>query len=157
FYGSEDWQREVRASLSWHVAQRVHPTVVGVTMASSDRLVKDDEILAQWMKVARQIRALEMESAGVYLAALGRGTRRSVPAMSIRAISDVVGFRRGERGPRYAGEAAAAFARAFVRSGYVTPRAEQPGGLPPRAEQPGALPPAPAPRVSGDPGPPPGA
>src|SRR5262249_29370227 len=48
-------------------------------------------------------------------------------AMSIRGISDVVGFRRDERWTRYACDAAAAFALAFVRSGYVKPGARQLG------------------------------
>lgn len=124
FYGSRTWQRDVRLHFEHH-AKRANsaPLVTAVPLGSSDRLIKSDEIMRVWLRVARQVRAVEMESAGVYLAARGRGsTRRTYPTMSVRGISDIIGFRRDEKWTRYACEAAAAFAFAFVRSGYVPAR-----------------------------------
>ncbi|WP_437981392.1 ABC-three component system protein [Sorangium sp. So ce117] len=122
-YGSKEWRASVRESLKWHATNpRTNPIARAAMVASSDRLIKDDDVLATWMRLFRQIRAVEMESSGVYLAAKGRVTRHPYPAMSIRGISDIVGLRRDESWTRYACFSAAAFAYAFVRSGYVKPR-----------------------------------
>lgn len=122
FYGQPGWKKKVRQALARHfgvgVASR-NPIVVGGVIASSDRLVKDDEILAVWLKMARNVIAMEMELAGVY-----RATRSSVPerrVLAIRGISDVVGFRRDPAWTSYACESAAAFAHALVRSGAMFP------------------------------------
>jgi nucleoside phosphorylase len=128
-YAEKEWGDEVRRSVAQHATRSPdRPLVIGTPMASSDKLMKDDELLARWMSIARHIRAVEMESAGIYIAARGRGdARRSYPAMSIRGISDIVGLKRHEAWTRYACESAAAFTYAFVRSGYVRPRAR--GGV----------------------------
>jgi nucleoside phosphorylase len=65
--------------------------VTAGAIGSSDKLVKDTKILATFLlKVARQVLAVEMESAGVYRAATGRG----VPLLAIRGLSDIFGFKR---------------------------------------------------------------
>src|SRR5262249_41446635 len=66
---------------------------------------------------ARQIQAVEMESAGVYRAVHGR-----VPFLAIRGISDVVGFKRHPDWTAYACHSAAAFARAFLLARPTHPR-----------------------------------
>lgn len=115
-YGPPDWREKVRRVLAHH-ATRTEPRVTTGAIASSDRLIKDTELLAVWLKVARQAVAVEMESAGVYRAAHGR----RVPAIAIRAISDVVGFKRDARWTAYACQSAASFASAFVRARPVEP------------------------------------
>ncbi len=87
-------------------------------IASSDRLIKDADILQVWLKVARQVQAVEMESAGVYRAAQGR----QVPVVAIRGISDVVGFKRHADWTEYACHSAASFTLAFLRARPIQPR-----------------------------------
>jgi hypothetical protein len=70
------------------------------------------ETLSVWLKIARQVVAVEMESAGIYKATHGR----NVPFLAIRGISDVVGFKRDPDWTAYACETAAAFAQAFLLS-----------------------------------------
>lgn len=115
-YGSPDWREKAGRVLAHH-ATRTEPRVTTGAIASSDRLIKDTELLTVWLKVARQVLAVEMESAGVYRAAHGR----RVPALAIRAISDIVGFKRDARWTAYACQAAASFASAFVRARPVEP------------------------------------
>lgn len=116
-YGPKPWKIRVHESLHHHfVAAPRPPRVTAGAIASSDRLVKESETLDLWMKIARQIRAVEMESAGVYKAALGR-----VPFLAIRGISDIVGFKRDPAWTRYACHTAAAFTRAFLRARPLTP------------------------------------
>jgi nucleoside phosphorylase len=112
FYGHDDWKRSVRNKLRRQLADGPPrpPLAIAGAIASSDRLVKDDEILAVWLKVARQVVAVEMESAGIYQAT----HERNVPFLAIRGISDIVGFERDPAWTAYACHSAAAFARAWL-------------------------------------------
>ena len=56
---------------------------------SSDRLVKDPKLIFPWIATALGILVIEMESAGVY-----RAIRDKSPMLSIRGLSDIVGFKR---------------------------------------------------------------
>src|SRR5262249_44612046 len=85
---------------------------------------------------ARQVLAVEMESAGGYRAATGRGG----PLVAIRGLSDVVGFKRDPGWTAYACHTAAAVTRAFLSTPPLEPRASAPG---PAAE--------PAPAVAAEP------
>jgi len=67
--------------------------------------------LIPWLQAARDLRAIEMESAGVY-----RALRERCPMLAIRGISDLVGLRRSEAWTKYACASAAAFTRAFLRT-----------------------------------------
>jgi nucleoside phosphorylase len=118
-YGDKAWREKVERSLAHH-ASRSEPVVVAGAIASSDRLIKDTETLAVWLKVARHVVAVEMEAAGVYRAAHGR----QVPVLAIRGISDVVGFKRDPGWTRYACHTAAAFTLALLRSRPVEPKAK---------------------------------
>jgi nucleoside phosphorylase len=69
------------------------------------------------LKMARQVAAVEMESAGVYRATHERG----VPFLSIRGISDVVGLKREPAWTGYACHSAASFLRAFLRTRPTEP------------------------------------
>ncbi len=120
FYGDEDWQKRVKQSLQYHfgVASKArNPTVVTGSIATSNQLIKDAQLLATWQQFARQTQAVEMEVGGVYEAA--RRSRREYPVLAIRGISDIVGFRRDDRWTEYACHSAAAFAVAFIRSGFL--------------------------------------
>ncbi|MFP2929017.1 hypothetical protein ACLESO_28220 [Pyxidicoccus sp. 3LG] len=120
-YGDEAWKRSVRQSLLHH-ARRVEPRAVAGAIASSDRLVKDVEVLAVWKKMVRSVMAVEMESAGVYRATYGR----QVPTLSIRGVSDIVGLARDPAWTRYACHTAAAFALALMRTRPFGSRADVP-------------------------------
>ena len=122
FYGDEAWQEKARAGLARQAARTV-PIVTAGAVGFSDRLVKDTRLLATFLlKAARQVIAVEMESAGVYRAATGRG----VPLVAIRGLSDVVGFKRDPAWTAYACHSAAAFMRAFLRTRPIEPRASEP-------------------------------
>ena len=115
-YGDKAWRARVKKALT-RQASRPEPIVTAGAIASSDRLIKDTEVLGVWLKVARQVVAVEMESAGVYRAAHGA----QVPVLAIRGISDIVGFKRDARWTRYACHTAAAFAAALLRCRPVEP------------------------------------
>jgi diguanylate cyclase (GGDEF)-like protein len=117
-YGDEAWQRRAREGLARQAA-RAEPIVAPGAVGSSDRLVKDTKILANFLlKAARQVLAVEMESAGMYRAATGR----AVPSLTIRGLSDVVGFKRDPGWTAYACHSAAAFTRAFLQTRPIEPR-----------------------------------
>jgi nucleoside phosphorylase len=120
FYGDEEWRRKARETLRRHFEGRParEPIVTAGAIASSDRLIKDTEIMRVWLRIARHILAVEMESAGVYRAASDR-----VPTLSIRGISDIIGFRRDPSFTSYACQTAAAFTRALLRARPIEPRA----------------------------------
>lgn len=116
FYGGYEWISKVKKSLKHHFSAKLRtraPRVLGAPIASSDRLMKDHELLKLWLGMARQIHAIEMESAGVYHAA--QSAKGDRPIFAIRGISDVVGYKRRAEWTAYACESAAAFAHAFLR------------------------------------------
>jgi nucleoside phosphorylase len=113
-YGDDKWQYDVRTGLERHLARATPNFAIG-PITSSDRLIKDTEILQGWRKVIRQDLAVEMEAAGAYRAAHARG----VPFIAIRGISDIVGFRRDPAWTGYACHTAAAFAVALLRTGAL--------------------------------------
>jgi nucleoside phosphorylase len=113
-YGPPEWQRELRAKLERHHGKGSTPRVphhASGPIASSDRLVKDPELLIPWLQTARNLLAIEMESGGVY-----RAARERCPMLAIRGISDIVGLSRADAWTKYACASAAAFTRAFLRT-----------------------------------------
>lgn len=124
FYGDDAWRKDVREKIERHFHGQTPrpPRVITAPIASSDRLIKEAEILQVWLKIARQIQAVEMESAGVYHAV----QRRDVPFLAIRGISDIVGYKRHPDWTAYACHTAAAFLHAFLRSGVIPPRVALP-------------------------------
>jgi nucleoside phosphorylase len=113
-YGPPDWQRELRDTLEHHHGSQAMPRAPAYAagpIASSDRLVKDPELLIPWLQTARNLLAIEMESGGVY-----RAARERCPMLAIRGISDIVGLKRAEAWTKYACASAAAFTRAFLRT-----------------------------------------
>jgi nucleoside phosphorylase len=107
-----EWNRDIQAALE-NFATRTAPRATVKAIASSDRLVKDPEIIARWRLTMKSVSIVEMESAGIY----GCCSRRGVPAITIRAISDIVGLKRDDAWKVYACRAAAAYAHMLVRSG----------------------------------------
>lgn len=113
-YGPADWQRELREKLEHHhgpEAMRRAPSYAAGPIASSDRLVKDPDLLNAWLQNARTLLAIEMESGGVY-----RAARERCPMLAIRGISDIVGLKRVDAWTKYACASAAAFTCAFLRT-----------------------------------------
>lgn len=108
--GPENWRRMVKESLSNQVGRK-RPQAIAGPIASSDRLLRNAEVFGVWLKVARQVYAVDMESAGIYRAAYAR----QVPFLAIRGISDIIGLKRDDpRWTTYACCSAAAFAYDFV-------------------------------------------
>jgi nucleoside phosphorylase len=113
-YGPSDWQRGLREKLEHHHGPEATPrapTYAAGPIASSDRLVKDPELLIGWLQTARSLLAIEMESGGVYRAARGRCLM-----LAIRGISDIVGLKRSDAWTKYACASVAAFTSAFLRT-----------------------------------------
>lgn len=119
-YGNEEWKKEVRQCLIHHFDLSGNsrlPNVTARSIASSDTLVKDTHLLSQWLTEARAIAAIEMELAGVYLAAR---RYKEYPILAIRGISDIVGFKRNEAWTKYACNSAAAFTFALLKSNEIS-------------------------------------
>lgn len=106
-------------------------------IASSDRIVNDAKTVDEWRGMVRGLRAIEMESAGVYRVA----SARDVPLLAIRGIAEIIGVL-DRRDRLRAAHAAARFTAAFLRAGPIQPRpkAKQPkpteGPISPRARSP---------------------
>lgn len=127
-YGPRHWQRDVRAALRKHYGRNViarGPIFSAGPIASSDRLVKDPNLLFPWITSARGILAIEMESAGVH-----RATRDKTPMLSIRSLSDIVGLKRQDAWTKYACASAAAFTRGYLRTQPVPVSQSKSGAIP---------------------------
>jgi nucleoside phosphorylase len=108
----EAWNADISGALARH-AERSAPIATAKKIASSDRLIKDPELLKTWRTVLKAVSAVEMESAGVYLPC----QRNNVPVLAIRGISDIVGWKRHEAWTLYACHTAAAFTRMLIGAG----------------------------------------
>lgn len=125
FYGDEDWKKKVEEVLTFHFgpsSRQRAPLVTAASIASSNKLVKDSETLQAWHQVARDVKAVEMELAGVYKAAR---KFKEYPVLAIRGISDIVGFKRHPNWTAYACHSAAAFAYAFLKTKPIPPKGSQ--------------------------------
>lgn len=123
FTGDEAWSKKVRESLrrSFRDGPR-KPRYVTGEIGSQDALVKDPEILKNWLiGGARKVEAIEMEAAGVMEAAAAR-TDALYPVLVVRGISDVVGYQREADWTTYACNTAAAFAICNLASDIRTTR-----------------------------------
>lgn len=118
-----------------HPPREKRPKVTAGVVASSDRVIKDPALLEQWNRHVRGIKAVEMESAGIYRVA----STRHVPFLAIRGIADVIGEKRTADATRHAGRTAASFTAAFLRTRPIAPRPAPraaPAGFSPLAEAP---------------------
>jgi nucleoside phosphorylase len=118
YYGDVSWKAELQRTLHHHFP-RDHPPrrpiVTSRSVATSDALVKSTDLMSQWQEHARAVAAVEMELGGVFLAA--RQINREYPILTIRGISDIIGFKRDEQWTKYACATAAAFAYALLCAG----------------------------------------
>jgi len=122
-YGDKGWRQKVRAAMSQHFPTPEttrKPQITVRPFAGGNALMKDDALWQEWQSHARQIEAVEMELAGMYVAASTR--RRQYPILVSKGISDVVGFKRNAAWTRYACETAAAGALALLRLRPIRPR-----------------------------------
>ncbi|MDG3443978.1 hypothetical protein [Nitrospirillum amazonense] len=120
FYGSDIWRQKVKESIKLHFPGLGTPRAPRVTsqpVVSSDALIKEPSLIQQWQVAARSLAAVEMELAGVYIAARSRG--KETPVLAIRGISDIVGFKREDNWTKYACSTAASFAYSLVSSGVI--------------------------------------
>ncbi len=126
FYGPPDWKKDVQKGLQENFpgGDPRAPLYRIASIASGNTLVKDTELAAAWKNAARAVTHIEMELGGVYTAAQAT----DIPLLSIRGISDVVGFRRSTAWTNYACQPAAAFARALIGSGLIETRNDTPAG-----------------------------
>lgn len=88
--------------------------------------MKDSELLQEWLKSARDLKAVEMELPGVYEAA--RHKDGDIPVLAIRGISDIVGFKRDHAWTEFACKTAASLTRALLNTKPIEPRSKQRSG-----------------------------
>jgi nucleoside phosphorylase len=120
-YGDTKWKAKVQESLNRYFGKkpvRRIPKAFTGSIASSDTLVKDTQLIRQWQDSTRHINGIEMELAGVYHAAWEPNT----PVLAIRGISDVVGFNRSPDWTSYACHSAASFMLALLKYRPFPPR-----------------------------------
>lgn len=118
FYGDKDWRKKVQKGLKANFPAEGDPRPPicrVVPVGTANVLLKNTEVAKEWVGWARSVGHVEMELGGVYEAA----QEAQVPVLSIRGISDVVGFRRSTAWTEFACQTAAAFARALVGSGLI--------------------------------------
>ena len=117
--GGPKWKKKLKEVMDHHVAEgRQEPKVTAGAIACSDLVIKDAELFQVWLKLTRQVIAVEMESAGIHKAAQDGQT----PFLSIRGLSDIVGFSRDPKWTAYACHSAAAFTQAFLLTRPIPPR-----------------------------------
>jgi nucleoside phosphorylase len=126
YYGNEAWRTKVRESLKHHFPKKAPPRAPIFKVApaaSSNTLVKDTRLLSQWSRAARAVTHIEMELGGVYRAAWR--TNRIYPVLAIRALSDIVGYKRSGAWTEYACHVAAAFTHRLIRMGLINLKATE--------------------------------
>lgn len=125
------WKEKLRATLasrfqSKNGSQPRLPIVTAAPIASGNMLMKDSELLQEWLKSARDLKAVEMELPGVYEAA--RHKDGDIPVLAIRGISDIVGFKRDHAWTEFACKAAASLTRALLNTKPIEPRSKRRSG-----------------------------
>jgi nucleoside phosphorylase len=116
YYGSDDDRVSVQKVFKAHFpeAGKLRPPdfCVGAA-ATSNTLVKDTSLLRVWKASVRHLTHIEMELGGAYYAA--RRHDPEIPLLSVRGISDVVGFKRGPDWTQFACDSTASFLDALLR------------------------------------------
>jgi internalin A len=121
YYGPEKWMKDVRRGLKANFPAKQDPRSPKyrvVPVATGNTLVKNTKVAVEWRKVARIVAHIEMELGGVYAVA----HQANKPVLSVRGISDVIGYRRSTAWTDYACQTAAAFTRALIGSGLIPTR-----------------------------------
>ncbi|WP_372720031.1 AAA family ATPase [Novipirellula sp.] len=109
-YGEDDHRVDILKSIRRHFETIRAPKYHDACLATSNTLVKDAALVAQFKEVARHVELVEMEAGGVFLACHDH----QKPLLCVRGISDVVGFKRGADWTEFACNTAAAFFVAAV-------------------------------------------
>ena len=107
--GDEEWDKKINGTLEEN-EKRTLPVLLDGVIASSDHLVKSEDVMERRLLVDRRILANDMESVGMTKAC----ERRGVPLLILRCISDIVGHDRSDAWKRYACEIVAGCAREVV-------------------------------------------
>jgi nucleoside phosphorylase len=118
--GSSEWQHKVREALGEYFGKGGRdrqPIVLDGAIGSSSTLMKDPVLFASWLDKSREVKAVDMEIAGAHEAA--RSVHGDIPVIVIRALSDIVGFKRDKGWTEYGCRSAAAFCNALLRSGVL--------------------------------------
>lgn len=118
--GDPKWKARIKNSLQANFGDPSiarTPKVKAGRIASSDRLVKQPELIQKLLPNARDILAVEMEAAGVYRATDREDKKYMV--INIRALSDIIGLERDDNWTIYACHCAAAFAHALIRANIM--------------------------------------
>jgi nucleoside phosphorylase len=115
-YGDTGIQKKVIDSLRQNFSQPRKPKYYLGPTASSGHLIKSTSLIEIWRSCARGIVDVEMELAGVYLAA----QKSNTPVIAIRGLSDIVGYRRSSEWTQFACEAAASFAICLINEEFLT-------------------------------------
>ncbi|UGY05703.1 hypothetical protein [Bradyrhizobium quebecense] len=129
FKGPRDWQAKTREALAKYFGkngQNRLPIVIDGPIASGSTLMKDPKVFQEWLDIARDIIAVDMEIVGVFEAC--RKGKYLLPTLVVRGISDIIGFSRDDKWTEYACETAAAFTKSLLISGTIpilrSPRSE---------------------------------
>lgn len=122
------WKEKLRSSLTSRFlpedrAKLRLPIVTAAPIASGNMLMKDSTLVQEWLKSARDLKAVEMELPGVYEAA--RHKDGDKPVLAIRGISDIVGFKRDHAWTEFACKTAASLTRALLNTRPIEPRSKQ--------------------------------
>jgi nucleoside phosphorylase len=118
YYGDDATRGDVRDLLQGHFpasSEARNPRFKIGAVASSNVLLKDTKLLAEWRRAARHISHIEMEAGGAYLAAR-QARPHEIPLLCVRGISDVVGFKRSGDWTQFACDVAAAFLVALLKT-----------------------------------------
>ncbi len=115
-YGSNEWRKKVVDSLRKHHTVPRDPTFYAAPVLDGNALIKDASLAATFKENARDSAFAEMEIGGAMMAARDR------PIMSIRGLSDIVGYKRSPEWTSYACETAAAMLKAIVTSDLISPQ-----------------------------------
>jgi nucleoside phosphorylase len=113
--GPEKWRDDIRKSLAKFFgpnAQRREPIAVDGPVGSASTLLKHPETMQKWLHMARDLKACDMEITGVFEAA--GSVKGKIPIVVVRALSDIVGFKRDELWTEYACHSAASFCKAML-------------------------------------------
>ncbi len=124
----DSWKNKLRCALQYRFepcegnTPRL-PIVTAIPIASGNMLMKDHVLLQDWLRNARDLKAVEMELPGVFEAA--RSVKGDKPVLAIRGISDIIGFKRDPAWTTFACRTAASLARALLNLEPITPLPKQ--------------------------------
>ena len=112
------WQEKISKSLEYHfkTAKTRERIFWPGTIGTSNTLIKDTDLVVLVSKFARSIDAFEMEAGGVLVAARKKG--HEYPVLDVRALSDIVGYKREAAWTEYACHSAASFAYHLLKTGF---------------------------------------